>query len=540
MTTNTNATTVTGTGGDLLTAQLRAEGVEVIFGLPGIQLMHVLDSIARDGAIRFITTRHEQATTFMADGYARTSGRAGTALVVPGPGVYNAGAGLATAYACSSPVLLLAGQIEERGLGQKMGLTHEVDDQLEVVRPVTKSAERVLRAEEIPGAIRRAFATMMDGRTRPVEVEVVPEAFRTTATASIVEPVAPTPHEPDPDLVERAADLLASAERPLVIAGGGVVMGDASAAFVDVAERLQAMMVDTREGKGAFDERHELFVGTAWVNRRLAPVLADADVILAVGTRYQGIGALAPGQRMIHIDVDPTVFAKHVAPDLAVAGDARVTLERLAAALDARIGIRPSRAAECRTAKAALDAQLAQIGPQVGMVAALRRALPEDGILGVGTTTVGYMCHYSFPAYRPRTYLTTSYMGTLGYCLPTSLGAKVANPDRPVVSINGDGGFLFAGSELATAVQYGINVVSVVFNDSAYGNTNRDQMENFGARLIGTDLVNPDFAAYARSFGAVGVRISGVDQLEGAIREGLADNRPVVIELPMERLPNSL
>jgi len=533
-------TTMTGTGGDILTAQLRAEGVDVIFGLPGIQLMEVLDALARDGQIRFITTRHEQATTYMADGYARTSGRPGTALVVPGPGVYNAGAGLATAYACSSPVLLLAGQIEAHGIGQGMGLTHEIDDQLDVVRPVTKWAHRVTRAEDIPAAVRQAFATMLDGRTRPVELEVVPEAFKTTATATLVTPQAPEPHQPDPDLVEQAAEMLAAATEPLLLAGGGVVLGDAGDPFLAIAELLQATIVDTREGKGAVDERHPLFVGTAWVNRRLQPVLQAADVILAVGTRYQGIGALQPGQKLIHIDVDPKVFAKHATPDVAVAGDGRVTLDQLLAALDRRVGQRASRAAERQAAKAALDAQLATIGPQVEMVAALRRAIPDDGILGVGTTTVGYMCHFSYPTYAPRTYLTSSYMGTLGYCFPTSLGAKVANPDKPVVSINGDGGFLFCGSELATAVQYGINVVSVVFNDGAYGNTNRDQMENFGGREIGTALVNPNFAKYAETFGAVGVRLDGVHQLEGAVRDGLADNRPVVIELPMDRLPNSL
>ena len=527
------------TGADALVAQLRAEQVDVIFGLPGIQLMHALDALQRDGAIRFITTRHEQATTYMADGYARSSGRAGAALVVPGPGVYNACAGLATAYACSSPVILLAGQIEQHGLGKGLCLTHEIEDQLDVVRPITKSVERVLDADDIPGAIRRAFATMLDGRTRPVEVEITPEALRATTGATVIDPAPVSVHEPDPDLVSRAATMLATATNPLIVAGGGVVLGNASIELVAVAELLQAAVVDTREGKGAIDERHPLFVGTAWVNRRLQPAIAAADVILAVGSRYQGIG-VEPGQQLIHIDVDPVVFAKHATPDLAIEGDARRTLELLLIELDQRAADRASRGAERQAAKALVDGELSTIGPQVEMIRALRRAIPEHGILAVGTTTVGYMCHLSYPVYGPRTYLTSSYMGTLGYCYPTSLGAKVACPETPVVSINGDGGFLFTSSELATAVQYGINVVAVVFNDGAYGNTNRDQMENFGGREIGTALVNPDFAKYAEAFGAVGVRLRGVDQLEGAVREGLQDNRPVVVELPMERLPNSL
>jgi acetolactate synthase I/II/III large subunit len=529
------------TGGEVLTAQLRAEGVEVVFGLPGIQLMQFLDALHGEPAIRFVTTRHEQATTYMADGYARIGGRPGTALVVPGPGVYNAGAGLATAYACSSPVLLLAGQIEERGLGRGLSLTHEIDDQLDVVRPITKWAHRVVSADDVPAAVRQAFATMLDGRTRPVELEMPPEVFAAQTEAEVIPPAEPAVHEPDSDLVARAADMLAAASEPLVVAGGGVVLAGASAELKAVAERLQATVVSTREGKGSIDERHPLFVGTAWVNRRLRPVIGAADVILAVGTRYQGIG-LASGQRLIHADVDPGELGKNAEPDLAVEGDARRFLEMLLAELDRR-GVgpdRPDRSAERQAAREKVDAELAAVGPQAEMVRALRRAVPEDGVLAVGTTTVGYMCHLAYPVYGPRTYLTTSYMGTLGYCYPTALGAKIARPDLPVVSINGDGGFLFTSSELATAVQHGINVVAVVFNDSAYGNTNRDQLDNYGGRVIGTELVNPDFARYAESFGAVGVRVSTVDGLEGAIRDGLADDRPVVIELPMDRLPSVL
>lgn len=528
------------TGGQLVAAQLRAEGVDAVFGLPGIQLMSLLDGLHGEPGIRFITTRHEQATTYMADGYARTSGRPGVAVVVPGPGVYNAATGLATAWACSSPVLLLAGQIEAHGLGKGLSLTHEIDDQLDVVRPITKWAKRVLSADDAAAALREAFHRMLDGRTRPVEVEMTPEVFTTITEADVVAPVPVEAHEPDPDLVARAADLLCAAANPLVLAGGGVVLGDASAEFTAVGERLQAAIVTTREGKGAVDERNPLFVGTAWVNRRLKPVINEADVILAVGTRYQGVG-LEPGQQLIHIDVDEHEIGKHVDTDLAIVGDAKVTLARLLEELDRRgFGAKADRTAERAASKASVDAQLATIGPQVEMVRQLRAGIPEDGIIGVGTTTVGYMCHLSFPVYAPRTYLTSSYMGTLGYCYPTSLGAKVANPDRPVVSVNGDGGFLFTSSELATAIQHGINVVSIVFNDEAYGNTNRDQLDNFGGRVIGTELVNPDFVKYAESFGAAAMRVDRIDHLAGAIRESIADERPVVIEVPMERLPNSL
>src|SRR6478735_160064 len=194
-------------GSDLLVAQLKAEGVDVVFGIPGIHLMHVLDALHGEPSIRFITTRHEQATTYMADGYSRVTGRPGVAMVVPGPGVYNAASGLATAWACSSPVLLVAGQIELHGLGLGLGLTHEIHDQLDVVRPITKSAERLTNADDLAAAVRRAFAAMTDGRTRPAEIEVAPDLFAAAAAGTTITPVAPEPHRPDPELIDRAADL---------------------------------------------------------------------------------------------------------------------------------------------------------------------------------------------------------------------------------------------------------------------------------------------------------------------------------------------
>lgn len=523
-------------GSELLVAQLAAEGVDVVFGVPGIHLMHALDAL-HDSPIRFITTRHEQATTYMADGYSRVTGRPGVAMVVPGPGVYNAASGLATAWACSSPVLLVAGQVEVHGLGKGLGLTHEIHDQLDVVRPITKSAERLTSADDIAAALRRAFATMTDGRMRPAEIEIAPELFAGAATGSVVAPVRPAPHEPDPESVARAAELLATARAPLVVGGGGAVLAGASAALTAVAERLQAAVINTREGKGCIDERHPLFVGTAWVNRRLRPMIDAADVMLAVGTRCQGLN-LRPDQQLIHLDVDPSEFGKHGTPVATIEADARLGLECLLAALDAHGTAGASRGAELQQVKSTIDRDLDAVGPQSAIVAALREAIPPHGVLATGTTTVGYMCHLAYPVYEPRTYITSSYMGTLGYCFPTALGAKVARPDLPVVSINGDGGFLFCASELATAVQYGINVVTVVFDDNAYGNTNRDQVENFGGRVIGTELVNPDFVAFAESFGAVGTRVTTPDALRGAIVEGLADNRPVVIEMPIDRLPS--
>ncbi len=523
------------TGGQALARSLESEGVEVIFGLPGEQIMHAYDALY-DSPIRVITTRHEQGTTYMADGYARAGGRPGVALVVPGVGVYNAAAGLATAYATSSQVLQIAGQVNRDGIGRQLGLLHDVHDQLDIVRPITKWARRVLTAPELPGAVHEAFRQMRTGRPRPTHVEVPPEGLAEQADVEIGTPAATSPLEPDPKRVREVAAALRGSRRPLLFAGGGVVLGNASAELALLALRLQAAVVTTREGKGAIDERHPLSVGTMWVNRRLHPVLHDADLILAVGTRFVGSG-VKPDQRVIQLDVDAEEIGRAFPKAEALHADARAGLRALLAELDGDAP-RASRAAELHAARKLVEDDLRKVGPAAVIAEALREAIPEDGIVVSGTTSVGYMCHMHFRAYQPRSYLASSYMGTLGFAFPTALGAKVARPDRPVFAVIGDGGFLFAASELATAVQYDIPTVTLVFDDGAYGNSNRDQRERFGGREIGTVLRNPDFAALARAFGADGTTLRGPDDLVPAIREALAGGRPSLIACPIERLPS--
>jgi acetolactate synthase-1/2/3 large subunit len=416
-------------------------------------------------------------------------------------------------------------------------MLHDVHDQLEIVRPVTKWAERVIDPARIPGAVREAFRQMATGRPRPVEIEIPPETLAEKADVELLDPSPVAPEAPDPEQVAAAADLLLAASSPLVVAGGGVNLGRASRELTAVVEFLQAPVLTTREGKGAIDDRNPLSVGTAWSNKRLRPVIDAADVILAVGTRFSGMGT-NERQRIIQLDVDAAEIGKQAPVEIPIAGDARLSLELLLVELDARGKRRASRADDARVMRRSVEQQLRAIGPGAGMVDVLREAIPEEAILAVGTTTIGYMCHQHFPVYESGTYLTTSYMGTLGACFPIALGAKVARPDRPVVAIKGDGGMLFAATELATAMQYGINTVTVVFNDNAFGNSNRDQRERFGGREIGTELRNPDFAALARSFGAAGEKVSGIGELGPVLKEAFAADRPTVIECPMDRLPS--
>ena len=529
--------TETMTGGRAFARQLVREGVRHVFGLPGDQTMHALDGLYDEPSIQFVTTRHEQGTTYLADGYARGGGRPGVAFVVPGVGVYNAGAGLATAFASSSPVVFVAGQINRDGIGKGFGLLHEVHDQLDLVRPITAWQRRALYAQEIPDAVHEAFVRVQRGRRQPVEIEMPPEAFSDEAEVTFPDPAVDVREPADPEQITRAADALARATRPVVWAGGGVVLGDASAALTAVAEHLQAPVVTTRQGKGAIDDRHPLAAGSVWVNRRMQPLLDDADVILAVGTHFLG-HKLAADKTVVHIDVDASEIGRHFADPVAVVGDAAPTLDLLLAELQRRGDPAPSRADEVQAFRKQVDDDLRAVGPQSAMVEQLRAAIPDDGVLVPCTTTIAYMCHMLYSAYAPRTYLSTSYMGTLGWGFPAALGVKVARPDVPVVCATGDGGFLFAATELATAMQYGINTITVIYNDSAYGNSNRDQRERFHGREIGTELRNPDFVKFAESFGADAVRLRKGDDIGPAMRDALGNSKPSVIELPMDRLPS--
>ena len=526
------------TGSQALIQSLKAEGVQVVFGLPGVQIMQVYDALFDAPEIRVITVRHEQTAAYMADGYARSTGKIGVGLVVPGPGVYNAGAALATAYAASSSVMLVSGQIPSEGIGKDLGALHEVDDQMEVLRPVTKWSHRAARTEEIPAAIHEGVRQLKTGRPRPVEVEVAPDLLDATAEMEIIEPEEyPRPTPPAGD-IERAVELLVSAKRPLIWAGGGVNLSDASEELREVAELLKAPVVTTPEGQGAFPRTHPLLMGSMYYSwgpgRDLVP---HADVVLAVGTRFGGhrrdpAEMLHPPQKLVNINVDETEFGKSYPVDVGIATDAKVALRHLAQALRGHTVQNTWGEDKLQDIKRRARERIREAAPeQLAVVEGLREAIPEEGIVVSGITSIGAWGTIAYPAIRPRTYITASYMGTLGFAFPTALGAKVGNPDAPVVALCGDGGFLYAVAELATAVQYGINVVAVVFNNRQYGSTKRDQDLHYGERVIGTELHNPDFPRLAESFGARGIKVERLDELPGAVREAIKGNRPTVVEV---------
>ena len=527
------------TGGQALVESLTREGVETVFGLPGVQLDWAFDALygARD-SITVLHTRHEQATAYMADGYARTTGQPGCFIVVPGPGVLNAAGALSTAYSVNSPVLCITGQIQSDLIGIGRGVLHEVDDQLGMLAHITKWNARASTPGEVPLVVHEAFRQLRSGRPRPVEIEIPPDVLQQTAEVRLGQPLPPDRQPGDPALLERAAALLGQAERPLILAGGGVQAAGAWEELRELAERLDAPVVMSVNGRGSLSDRHPL----ATIGLALPLLLPAADAVLAVGTRLLGPGnqpVRPPGDApLIRIDADPAQLSRTTAPTVGIAADARPALATLAERVGRHNRSRPSRRDDVATIKRALTEALNTAQPQSALGLALRAAIPEDAIVVDESCQVGYWSRAGMPVYAPRTYITSGYQGTLGYGFPTALGARVGNPGRKVLSFNGDGGFMFNVQELATAVQHNIAVTVVVFDDGAYGNVLRTQRESFGGRTIATELRNPAFARLAEVFGMPGVRAEGADALAGALREALTHDGPVLIEVPVGPMPN--
>ena len=520
------------TGAEALTRQLRSEGVDTVFALPGVQIMDAFDALyAHRDAIRLIHTRHEQATTYMADGYAKSSGKVGVALVVPGPGALNAAAGLGTAYASSSPVLLISGQIASTSLGRRRGELHEVEEQLDVFKPITKWNHRVTRVDAIPEAVHAAFRELRTGRPRPVELEIPPDTLAASADARIIEAENYPGHAPDPEQIEAAARLLARAERPAILAGGGTVTAGASAELVALAELLQAPVITNQQSKGIIADEHPLHLGVNYIITPVEALLRDTDVLLCVGTRLLIRDADADAMpTIIHIDIDETEIGKNFTTEIGIVADAREALQHLLQQLGTA-GPRESREDEISTLRAAFRDGVRELAPeQTNIIDVLRSELDDDAIIVSGVTNIGYWSIIMMPVDKPRLFLTSSYFGTLGYAFPTALGAKVAHPEKQVVALCGDGGFLYSPQELSTAARFGINVVAIVFNNNAYGASRWDQIHRFDEHFIGTDLHNPDFMKLAEAYGVAGLRCRAED-LGASLKEALSLDAPVLLEI---------
>ena len=487
------------TGGAAVVEMLRRHGVDTIFALPGVQndALFVAFYDAGEG-LRVIHTRHEQGAAYMALGYARASGKVGAYAVVPGPGLLNTTAALATAYATNAPVLCISGQIPSDMIGRGFGLLHEIPDQLGILKRLTKWAARIEHPTQTGKLVNEAFRQLHDGRPRPVGIEIPPDVLALETEISLPAAEAPPPvTEPDPELIDKAAALLAAAKKPLLFVGSGAV--DAAEEALAIAEMLQIPVVSFSGGKGIVSDRHYL-AQSALAGHEL---WREADIVLAVGTRLhqpQLRWGVDRDLKLIRIDLDPVEITRYFRPALGIVADAKAGLAALYRALLRHAPSRPSRRDELEALKAATLSRLdQQLGPQCEYLRAIRGELPDDGIYVEDLTQIGYVGRMAFPVYQPRTYIHSGYQGTLGFGFATALGAKIGRPDRPVVSVSGDGGFMFNVQELSTAVRHGIDIVAIVFADGAYGNVRRMQKEDYGNKLIGVDLQNPHFPKWPRA-----------------------------------------
>jgi acetolactate synthase-1/2/3 large subunit len=509
--------------------RLIAHGIDTLFCLPGVQNDPFFDALYdQTNRIRPIHTRHEQGAAYLALGAAMATGKPAAYCVVPGPGFLNTTAALSQAYGNNAPVLAISGQIPLAYVNRDTGYLHDIPDQLGIMQRLTKWSARIRAPHEAAALTDEALRQMVSGRPRPAALECPLDVWGKSANVKL--PAVPEPlpaPEPDDDAIEAAAKMLGEAKRPLIVVGGGAQ--HASAEVTALSEMLEAPVMAYRMGIGVVDSRHELSLSFPMGHK----LWADADVVLGIGTRlhsqFTGWG-VDEQLKLIRIEIDPEEMVRHRARCTALLGDAAAVTRRL---LDKRAAYRE----EVAGVKAAVGAEIRKLQPQMAYLDAIRAELPEEGIFVDEFTQVGYVSRLAFPVYAPRTYLTLGYQGALGMGYPTALGAKIARPDVPVVSVNGDGGFMFNVQELATAVHFRIPVVAIVFNDNAFGNVRRMQRDDYRGRTIASDLTNPDFVKMAESYGVMGLKATSPEELRGVLRRALKEAGPTLIEVPIGDTP---
>ncbi len=529
----TDAAQTSLTGGDAVVESLKRWDVDTVFGLPGVQLDQLFDALHRRGdGIRVIHTRHEQGAAYMALGAAASTGRPAVFAVVPGPGVLNAGAALATAYACGARVLCLTSTVATAQIGRGNGALHEIPDQTGYLRGLTKWYGRAASAAEVPAVMDEAFRQLMSGRPRPVAVEVPPDVLaQRTVFAPLARPALPQRPLIDPANIDAAAELLMAARKPMILVGSGARAS--GPALARLAERLQAPVVSRTQGRGIVSDHSPYSWSAAMAN----DAWADVDVVLAIGTRLTQLREWGVDKALsvIRVDIDYSEIVRSGPPRLGIVADAADFTELLLASLESRGFRAPDRLAEIRRVRTDFEARLVQtIQPQTDYLHAIRAAMPDDGILVDEMTQVGFVARYGFPVYHPHGFISSSYQGTLGYGFATAIGVQAANPDRKVVGVTGDGGFLFTMPELSVLAQQQIPLTTVVFADGHFGNVRRIQERSYGERFIASDLHNPDFMQLAQSFGIRGLRAQGPQGLQEALAIAFAGDGPTLIEVPVQ------
>lgn len=518
----------TTTGGEALVRALADHGVDTVFGIPGTHNLSAYAALARHG-ITHISPRHEQGAGYAADGYARSTGRVGVVLTTTGPAILNAAAAAAQAYSDSVPVLFISPGMPLQHPGMGNGLLHEVKNQPASMEAVLGVSIRVTSVGEIPLAVAQAFATMLGGRPRPVHLEVPLDLLDATAEIESVPPVRRGTLQPDPDVIRAAVGLLDDAERIVMITGGGAFRAAEQARRL--AEQLDAAVLSTANGKGTVPEDHRLFVGTGLQHAAARELCAGADVVLGVGTEFAPsdwwAGLPEFSGSVIRVDIDGTEINANVVPDVAVVGDAATALELLAGR------VRPHTSADWTAPwrYQLLEQAAAEGGPWLEMIQALAEVLPRDTIVAADNAMAAYYGALSnLPLHRPHAFLYPTGAGTLGFGLPAGVGAKVAQPDAPVLVLQGDGGIMFTIAELAMAAEARLALPIVIVDNGGYGEI-RNEMEDRDEPIHAVGLGRPDFVMLARSLGCHGIHVEDAAELAAAVKDAFHADRPTVIHI---------
>jgi acetolactate synthase I/II/III large subunit len=524
---------VSATGADLLVQALARQGVRHLFGMPGSHSTAIYDALQRDGRIQTVLVRNEQAAAFAADGYARVAGRPGVVCTTAGPGATNALTGVAEAWADSVPILLLTGQVNSDRMHLECGAYHEIDLE-SILRPVTKWCATVRHVAEVPEMVTEAFTAMTTGRPRPAALILPQDLMAATedppgaAGAPFILPLAAESiPKASPGAIAEAAALLSSAERPIVLAGGGALWAGAAAEVRAVAARLDAPVITTLNGKGLIDERDPLSLGHARSDRARA-ALEHADAMLAVGCRFTEVMTgwrrmKVPG-RLVQIDLAADQIGVNYPVAVGIVAEARAALAALLGALPpARTRHWGALWEQARTTRPAHPEWL---------IETLRAEWPSLAPVFTDACEIGYRMHTDWVAHGPRTFFYPSNYIALGWAFPAAVGAAVALEGQPVCSVSGDGGFVMTAQELITAARYRLRLVAIVHNDSTYGAIKNIQDRRFGGRYLDTDLNNPDFLQLAAAFGVPAHRALDPEGLASALRQALAEPGPSLIEVP--------
>ena len=525
------------TTGQAVVNALLGHGIDTVYALPGVHNDHFFDALYKAGnRVRVVHTRHEQGCAYMALGAALATGKPQTYCVVPGPGLLNTGAALLTAYSMNAPVLALIGQIPQSTIRRDLGQLHEIRDQAGIIERLVDHSARIPRAADAPRMVAQAVQSMFTDRPGPAALECAMDVWGRSEPVIDHAPLAAFEPPIDDDAITAAAKLLGAAKNPMIVCGGGAQ--EASKEVQRLSAMLQAPVLGYRRGRGILDSRDPLSITLPLAHE----MWREVDVVIGIGTRLLQqltVWGADKDLKVVRVEADPDEPERAGKPDVSLLGDSVRVLRKLLAALPAHNSKRKSRKAEMEERQARLAKRMAKLVPQMAILDAIRTELPEDGIFVDEVTQIGFAARLAMPIYKPRTFISPGYQDNLGWGFATALGVQDAMRDRPVLSISGDGGFLYTANEMASAVRHKIPLVSIVFNNKSFGNVKLIQQEWYGGRTIASDLTNPDFVKFAEAFGAAAERVETPAELRAALKRGFKRRGgPTLIDMPVEAMPS--